>query len=131
MSEGIAKLRIDKWLWFARVAKTRSLAAKLVTSGCVRLNKEKVTAASQAVKVDDVLTVTRGDRVLIYRVRTLGTRRGPAPEAQLLFEDLSPPPASRDGANSPDMEHGEAGHGRPSKKDRREIMRLKHGFLEK
>ena len=127
MQDASAKLRIDKWLWFARVAKTRSLAAKLVTSGGVRLNKEKVSAASQSVKIDDVLTINRGGRILIYKVVALGTRRGPAPEAQLLFEDLSPAPEPK---QSKAEEVSEAGQGRPSKKDRREIMRLKRGYLD-
>lgn len=127
MSEATTKLRIDKWLWFARVVKTRSLAAKLVTSGGVRLNKERVTAASQAVKIGDVLTIMRGREILVYKVVQLGTRRGPAPEAQLLYEDLSPKP---DPTTPKEETETEAGHGRPSKKDRREIMRLKRGFLE-
>ena len=128
MNERAAKLRIDKWLWYARVAKTRSLAAKLVTTGCVRLNKDKATAASQGIKVDDVLTVTRARHVLIYRVVQLGSRRGPAPEAQLLFEDLTPKPDPD--KPKPEDISPEAGHGRPSKKDRRDIMRLKHSFNE-
>ncbi|WP_319532566.1 RNA-binding S4 domain-containing protein [uncultured Cohaesibacter sp.] len=128
MSEASAKLRIDKWLWYARVAKTRSLAAKLVTSGQVRLNKEKVSAASQSVKVDDVLTISRANSVLVYRVLQLGHRRGPAPEAQLLYEDLSPAPVKKDSveAGSPIADPGH----RPSKRDRREILKVKRGFLD-
>ncbi|PLW78105.1 RNA-binding S4 domain-containing protein [Cohaesibacter celericrescens] len=128
MNERTAKLRIDKWLWYARVAKTRSLAAKLVTSGCVRLNKDKVTSASQGIKVEDVLTVTRASHVLVYKVVQLGSRRGPAPEAQLLFEDLTPKPEP--GADKSAPVSLEAGHGRPSKKDRRDIMRLKRSFMD-
>ena len=126
MNEGASKLRVDKWLWYARVAKTRSLAAKLVSSGCVRLNKEKISAASQSVKIDDVLTITRGGRILIYRVVRLGDRRGPASEAQTLYEDLSPV-EERSPRSDPVMAP-EAGQGRPSKKDRRDLMRLKRGF---
>lgn len=128
MSEAASKLRIDKWLWFARVAKTRSLAAKLVTSGAVRLNKDKVSAASQAVKLGDVLTIVRGNQVLVYKVEALGSRRGPASEAQLLYEDLSPKPVKSDEPVL-DVAPG-AGQPRPSKKDRREIMRLKRGYGE-
>lgn len=124
MSELAAKLRIDKWLWFARVAKTRSLAAKLVVSGAVRLNKDKARAASQAVKVGDVLTVARGERILIYKVVDLGSRRGPASEARLLYEDLSPPPPKRD-IPVISGEQRDAGAGRPTKRDRRDIMRFK------
>ena len=126
MSEAGGKLRIDKWLWYARVAKTRSLAAKLVTSGAVRLNKDKVSAASQTVKVDDVLTIARAGRVLIYKVLALGTRRGPAPEAQALYEDLSPKPEA--GPSKQETLSPEAGQGRPSKRDRRKLMELKRSF---
>ncbi len=128
MTNVAEKLRIDKWLWFARVAKTRSLAAKLVTSGNVRLNKDKVTTASRSVKIDDVLTIARGDQVLIYRVLTLGTRRGPASEAQLLYEDLSP--VVEKTPKKMASETREAGLGRPTKRDRRQIMRMKQSGLD-
>ena len=108
--------------------KTRSLAAKLVTSGAVRLNKDKVGTASQPVKVDDVLTIVRGNQVLVYKVLALGSRRGPASEAQSLFEDLSPKPEKQE---HPIMDAApEAGQPRPSKKDRRDLMRLKRGFAD-
>lgn len=128
MSSVADKLRIDKWLWFARVAKTRSLAAKLVTTGNVRVNKDKVTAASRSVKVDDVLTIARGHQVLVYRILNLGERRGPAPEAQLLYEDLSPVVEKAPKPVVSDTR--EAGLGRPTKRDRRQIMRLKQSGLE-
>ena len=128
MEQTGAKLRIDKWLWFARVAKTRSLAAKLVTGGAVRLNKEKVTAASQAVKIGDVLTIARANHILIYEVLELGARRGPAPEAQKLYKDLSPPREKI--VKEPAAEVRDAHVGRPTKKDRRQIMRMKQGYLD-
>ncbi len=90
MSEENTKLRIDKWLWFARVAKTRSLAAKLVVAGNVRVNKEKASAASRSVKPGDVLTIAKDNHVRILEIVALGTRRGPAPEAQQLYKDLTP-----------------------------------------
>lgn len=83
--------RVDKWLFFARVAKSRTLAAKLARSGHVRVNREKIDDASHPVKVGDVLTVALERRVLVYRVLAPGTRRGPAQEARALYEDLSPP----------------------------------------
>lgn len=128
MNEPSAKLRIDKWLWFARVAKTRSLAAKLVISGAVRLNKEKVAAASQSVRIGDVLTIARGNQVLIYKVLELGVRRGPASEAQALYENLTPiqPKAEKPLVS----EVRDAHSGRPTKRDRRQIMRLKGGYLD-
>ena len=83
------RLRIDKWLWHARVVKTRSLAARLVADGHVRVNGTRAEAPAKAVKPGDVLTIALERTVLVYRVKALGERRGPAPEAQGLYEDLS------------------------------------------
>jgi len=82
--------RIDKWLFFSRAVKSRSLAAKLVEAGGVRINREKAAQSSDSVKLGDVLTITLERRILVYRVLSLGERRGPASEAQLMYEDLSP-----------------------------------------
>ncbi|WP_413991756.1 RNA-binding S4 domain-containing protein [Labrys okinawensis] len=90
------RLRIDKWLWHARVVKTRSLAARLVADGHVRVNGARAEAPAKAVKAGDVLTIALERTVRVYRVKALGERRGPATEAQTLYEDLSPePPRSR------------------------------------
>ncbi|WP_119306510.1 RNA-binding S4 domain-containing protein [Cohaesibacter haloalkalitolerans] len=129
MSEENTKLRIDKWLWFARVAKTRSLAAKLVVAGNVRVNKEKASAASRSVKPGDVLTIAKDNHVRILEIVALGTRRGPAPEAQLLYKDLTPPPEKTDEPVQVGIIH-EAHKGRPTKKDRRQLMRLKQDPLD-
>jgi ribosome-associated heat shock protein Hsp15 len=88
--------RIDKWLFFARVVKSRSLAAKLVQAGRVRVNRDKAEQASHSVKVGDVLTIMIDRQVLVYHVLDCGTRRGPAEEARSLYEDMSPSPAPRD-----------------------------------
>lgn len=82
--------RLDKWLFFARVVKSRSLAAKLVQSKRVRRNRDKAQQASDAVRPGDVLTITLDRRILVYRVLGMGERRGPAEEARQLYEDLSP-----------------------------------------
>ena len=86
------QLRLDKWLWYARVVKSRTLAAGLVEDGKVRLNRERITKPSQTVRIGDVLTISVGPRVRILEVAAMGTRRGPAAEAQALYVDLSPPP---------------------------------------
>ena len=114
--------RIDKWLWFARVVKTRTLAQKLVTAGNVRINREKQDTASQPVRVGDTLTISLPSGVRVLRVLAPGARRGPSAEARALFEDLSPPPApsASDAARTP-------GAGRPTKRDRRAIAALKRG----
>jgi|SRR6476646_9697479 len=83
-------LRIDKWLWHARFYKTRGLAQQAAYSGILRLNNARVKKAGVTVRPGDVLTVPRGHReVVVIRVRALGVRRGPAPEAQALYEVLS------------------------------------------
>jgi ribosome-associated heat shock protein Hsp15 len=83
-------LRIDKWLWHARFYKTRSLAQQAACSGVLRLNNARVEKPGIAVKPDDVLTIPRGQReVTVVRVQALGFRRGPAPEAQALYQVLS------------------------------------------
>lgn len=115
--------RIDKWLWHARVVKTRTLAKKLSVSGRVRKNRKKVASASETVRLDDVLTVALDRHVRVLKVTGLGDRRGPAAEARLLYEDLSPPLPMRSprppkpeppGRRSP-------GAGRPTKRERRRI----------
>jgi ribosome-associated heat shock protein Hsp15 len=90
--------RLDKWLWFARVVKTRTLAQKLALSGHVRVNREKAASAHLLLKAGDVLTITGAGGIRILKVVSAGTRRGPAAEARLLYEDLSP--ASRPGKGS-------------------------------
>ncbi len=119
--------RIDKWLFFARVVKSRSLAAKLVAAGRVRLNRDKIDQPSQPVRAGDVLTITLERRILVYRVAACGERRGPAAEARLLYEDLSPQvPSPAEAAKSQPVLRG-PGQGRPTKKERRETDRLR-GF---
>ncbi len=122
--------RIDKWLWFARVAKSRTLAAALVTAGKVRLNRVKTDKPAHVVKVGDVLTVSLGPRVRVLKVTALGERRGPAAEARGLFEELTPAPvhlkpAPGTGMSEPAAVGYEPTEGRPDKRDRREIARLK------
>ena len=116
--------RIDKWLFFARVVKSRSLAAKLVQSGRVRVNREKAEQASHPVKTGDVLTMMLDRRVLVYRVLAPGSRRGPAEEARLLYEDVSPPPPDRSAPPDAVPPLREQGSGRPTKKERRAIDQL-------
>lgn len=84
-------LRVDKWLWFARLFKSRTLAAALCRSGRLRVNGVIVEKANQGLKVGDVLTFPKADYIRVIRVIALGSRRGPAPEAESLYEDLDPP----------------------------------------
>ncbi|MEO1745492.1 MAG: RNA-binding S4 domain-containing protein [Pseudomonadota bacterium] len=123
---GPERQRIDKWLFFARVVKSRSLASKLVNGGHVRVNGEKADAASKTVKLDDVLTVTLERRVVIYKVVHCGHRRGPASEAQMLFEDMSPaPPPKNENALDRLTPKREPGAGRPTKRERRALDKFR------
>ncbi len=83
-----ARQRIDKWLCFARVVKTRSLAARLVEDGFVRINGLRSVSPAKAVLVGDVLTIALERRVRVLRVVGTGERRGPFKEASLLFEEI-------------------------------------------
>ncbi|WP_353211204.1 RNA-binding S4 domain-containing protein [Rhodovarius sp.] len=82
--------RLDVWLWYARVSKTRSLCARAVQDGGFRLNRQPTDKPHAKLRVGDVLTYTWGSEVRVWRVAQLGTRRGPADEARELYEDLSP-----------------------------------------
>lgn len=83
-------LRLDKWLWFARFFKTRSLANRYCAHARVRVNGSIVDKPHHLLRVGDVLTFPLGPRIRVIRVLTLGERRGPAPEARLLYDDLAP-----------------------------------------
>ena len=125
----IGSQRIDKWLWFARVIKSRTLASELVTAGKVRINRARIEKPSHLVTAGDVLTIALGAHVRILKVRAPGTRRGPALEAQALFADLTPPPPPRDQALGDRSQQAgrDAGSGRPTKRDRRLIDKLQDG----
>jgi len=86
-----ATLRLDKFLWFARLAKTRSLAARLCAAGAVAIAGQTVLKPGQRVRVGDVVTVPQGRMIRTVRITALGSRRGPAAEAQLLYNELVPP----------------------------------------
>ena len=121
--------RIDKWLWHARVVRTRSAAAALCDQGHVRLNGIRVAANSQPVKAGDVITVALDRAVRIMKVQGFAERRGDAEAARVLFEDLTPPPAPR-AETPPPVAEREPGSGRPTKHERRAIDRL-HGGEER
>jgi ribosome-associated heat shock protein Hsp15 len=113
--------RLDKWLWFARIVKSRTLAAEVVAQGKIRVNRARAVKASQTVRPGDVLTVALRGRVQVLKVAAAGIRRGPPPEARLLYQDLSPAaPRTDDGAGG----QRASGSGRPTKKDRRLMERL-------
>ena len=93
---GADKQRLDKYLWFARMARTRGASAELVTAGHVRLNGRKINQPSRAIAIGDVLTVSLSRDVRVLRVIAFGEKRGPYEEARHLYEDLSERPISPD-----------------------------------
>jgi ribosome-associated heat shock protein Hsp15 len=84
-------MRIDKYLFFIRLVKTRGLAQKLIEAGHLRIDGQTIERAHAEVKVGNVLTFPLHDRVRVIKIEAIPTRRGPAPEAQACYEDLSPP----------------------------------------
>jgi len=121
VSEARETIRLDKWLWHARFFKSRSLAAGIVSSGKVRVDGTPVSKPARAVGAGDVLTFSQERRVRVVKILGCGVRRGPASEAQMLYEDLSPAPDVAPANPRYD------GGGRPSGKDRRDIMAARRG----
>ncbi len=122
-SPSAPKNRLDKWLWYARVVKTRTKAQALVRQGKVRIDTIKTSSPSRPVQINEVLTITLERKIRILRVLHMATRRGSAPEAQLLYEDLTPPPVPRSSSLHSQKLHAARGEGegRPTKKQRREM----------
>jgi len=118
------KGRVDKWLWHARFFKTRGLAAKLVTGGHLRVNGNRIAKASVMVGAGDTLTFPQARRVRVIQIAAIGTRRGPAPEAQALYLDLTPP------EEKPTPTAQIERKGRPTKKDRRNARLLRGSYLD-
>lgn len=128
-SNEAASQRIDKWLWYARFFKTRSLATKFVASGHLRLTRDDKNARIEkpgfTIKPGDTLSFMIGQQVKIIHILHIGHRRGPAPEAQALYEDQSPPPPAKPDKIKTGLPTREPGSGRPTKKERRAIDSLK------
>ncbi|MBB3353946.1 RNA-binding protein [Rhizobium sp. L9] len=119
-----SRQRIDKWLFFTRVVKSRSLAQSHVQSGHVRINGERCSHPSQTVKPGDRVELTLERRDVILIVRLAGERRGPYEEARLLYDDQSLPPDETKRLTPFEQATRATGTGRPTKKERRAIDRL-------
>ena len=114
--------RIDKWLWHARVVRTRPAAAGLATSGHVRVNGRRIDGASHCVRLGDVVTVALDRSVRVLKVMGFAERRGSAEMARVLSADLTP--ASEQVVlkrSAPPAGARPSGAGRPTKRERREI----------
>ena len=115
-------LRLDKWLWYARFFKSRGTASRVCAAGRLRIGGTVVNKAHHAIKIGDVLTFPQSRQIRVVKVLALATRRGPAPEALTLYEDLKPPDTTSGRPTAPAPARPGA---RPSKRDRRAIQRLK------
>ncbi|HAH10717.1 MAG TPA: RNA-binding protein [Alphaproteobacteria bacterium] len=116
--------RADQWLFFARIVKSRTLAAAMIESGALRINGEKCAKPSQILRAGDVLTLAQGGHARLMRVSGAGTRRGPYSEARLLYEDITPP-VETSATGEPRNAQRAPGTGRPVKKERRAMERLR------
>ncbi len=124
-------------MWFARFVKSRTLAQVLIERGKVRINREKVYKTSTTVRPGDVLTLSLGPRVLSIEVLGIGSRRGPASEAALLYRDLASAPAAPisgaegetgttvEGKTDAQQAVRFSGAGRPTKLERRQLDKLR------
>jgi len=117
----VDRQRIDKWLWHARVVRTRGAAGDLVTAGHVRINGVRIVAASRAVRLGDVVTIALDRRVRLLKVTGYAARRRSADDARGLFDDLTPVAA---GPPDPPVGERDPGAGRPTKRERRILDRL-------
>lgn len=122
MTSAEPSLRADKWLWQARFFKSRSRAAALVAAGHLRINGQRASKAAAPVRLGDTLTFPQGRSVRVVRILALGRRRGPAPEAEGLYADLTPACASGEAAAER--------QGRPERDARRAARAFKQGQLE-
>ncbi len=140
--------RLDKWLWYARVTKSRTIASIYIARGRIRVNRVRIEKPSFTVRPGDVVTASVPSGIRVLKVLDPGRRRGPAKEAELLYEDLTPaeaPGAGRRVLSRPPRFQKEGGQeqqerngaavvpnsdpagemGRPNKKERRQLRRVK------
>ena len=125
-------LRIDKWLWFSRLFKSRTLASKMCQSGRMRVNGTVIGKSKFSVVEGDVLTFPKGLDIRVIKILKLGERRGPAVEAVTLYEDLEPPEnrkkrleVEKEDIRTAPVAERERGSGRPTKTERRAMDKLR------
>jgi ribosome-associated heat shock protein Hsp15 len=129
MTDTPDRMRLDKWLWAARFFKTRSIASEAVQSGKVRLEDERIKPAKE-IRVGDAIHIRSGETSWLVTVLALSGRRGPAPQAALLYQEDAVSRATRmkaqaDRKLAPHPAAG--GTGRPTKKQRRQIVKFTSG----
>ena len=124
------KIRLDTWLWYARFYKSRSLSSKAILSGKLRVNSNKIIKPASKVKINDVLTINQLNMVRIIQVQRLGSRRGPAIEAQKLYNDLSADITDAFKLKRVSEKSNKETNKRPTKKDRRILDKIVAKTLE-
>lgn len=121
---GVARQRLDKWLFFARMVKSRSLAQAFIHSNNVRVNGVLVSQPSFQLKAGDRINLSLDRRDLVLQVKAAGERRGPYEEARLLYDDLTPPAEEAKKLTALEQALRQPGAGRPTKRERRLTDRL-------
>lgn len=116
----LSEVRVDKWIWAARCFKSRTAAIEACDGGHVKVNGD-TARPSRPVKAGDTVEVVTPGGKRIFRVKALGERRGSAKIAQTLYDDLTPPPPPK----VPVFDRWERGAGRPTKRDRRQLDKLR------
>ena len=124
------KIRLDSWLWYARFYKSRSLSAKAILSGKLRVNSNKIIKPASKVKINDILTINHVNMVRVIQVQSLGSRRGPASEAQQLYKDLSGDITGASNIKHVSEKPKKETNKRPTKKDRRILDKIVAKTLE-
>ena len=126
----IEKIRLDTWLWYARFYKSRSLSSKAILSGKLRVNANKIIKPASKVKINDILTINHVNMVRVIQVQSLGSRRGPASEAQQLYKDLSGDITGASNIKHVSEKPKKETNKRPTKKDRRILDKIVAKTLE-
>ena len=124
------KIRLGTWLWYARFYKSRSLSSKAILSGKLRINSNKITKPATKVKTNDVLTLNYVNEIRIIQIQSLGSRRGPASEAQSLYIDLTEDRIGSSNVKSKIEKSKKDSNKRPTKKDRRLLDKIVIKTLE-
>ena len=124
------KIRLDTWLWYARFYKSRSLSSKAILNGKLRINSNKITKPATKAKTNDVLTLNYVNEIRIIQIQSLGSRRGPASEAQSLYIDLTEDRIGSSNVKSKIEKSKKDSNKRPTKKDRRLLDKIVIKTLE-
>ena len=124
------KIRLDIWLWYARFYKSRTMSSKAILSGKLRVNANKIIKPASKIKINDVLTINHPNMVRIIQVQSLGSRRGPASEAQQLYKVLSGDITGASNIKHVLEKSKKETNKRPTKKDRRILDKIVAKTLE-